>query len=115
MTTGISGISSCSFSRICDNFFTIASSDKTTRNMRGHKIAKNEPSSINTYPKFHRERKFILGNARGEVAVHNFRNGAKMKDLDTQAGPIVGLIYCAQEKAILVACQARPSLSVVPL
>lgn len=61
---------------------------------------------------FHRERKFILGNAKGEVAVYNFRNGAKMKDLDTQGGPIVGLIYCAQEKAVLVACQARLSLSI---
>lgn len=54
-----------------------------------------------------RERKFILGNARGEVAVYNFRNGAKMKDLDTQAGPIAGLVYCAREKAVLVACQVR--------
>ncbi|CAM9963940.1 unnamed protein product [Ectocarpus sp. 12 AP-2014] len=54
-----------------------------------------------------RERKFILGNAKGEVAVYNFRNGAKMKDLDTQAGPVAGLIYCAHEKAVLVACQAR--------
>ncbi|CAM9417678.1 unnamed protein product [Scytosiphon promiscuus] len=52
-----------------------------------------------------RERKFILGNAKGEVAVYNFRNGAKMKDLDTQNGPIAGLVYCAQEKAVLVACQ----------
>eukprot|EP00903_Cladosiphon_okamuranus_P007678 g7442.t1 len=51
------------------------------------------------------ERKFILGNAKGEVAVYNFRNGAKMKDLDTQAGPIAGLVYCAREKAVLVACQ----------
>ncbi|CAN0357189.1 unnamed protein product, partial [Hapterophycus canaliculatus] len=50
-----------------------------------------------------RERKFILGNAKGEVAVYNFRNGAKMKDLDTQNGPIAGLVYCAQEKAVLVA------------
>ena len=54
-----------------------------------------------------RERKFILGNAKGEVAVYNFRNGAKMKDLDTQAGPIAGLVYCAREKAVLVACQVR--------
>ncbi|CAM9674333.1 unnamed protein product, partial [Pylaiella littoralis] len=53
------------------------------------------------------ERKFIIGNAKGEVAVYNFRNGAKMKDLDTQAGPIAGLVYCAREKAVLVACQAR--------
>lgn len=30
-----------------------------------------------------------------------------MKDLDTQAGPIAGLVYCAREKAVLVACQAR--------
>lgn len=52
-----------------------------------------------------RERKFILGNAKGEVAVYNFRNGAKMKDLDTQAGPIAALVYCAREKAVLVACQ----------
>lgn len=56
--------------------------------------------------KLFRERKFILGNAKGEVAVYNFRNGAKMKDLDTQAGPIAGLVYCAREKAVLVACQA---------
>lgn len=54
---------------------------------------------------WNRERKFILGNAKGEVAVYNFRNGAKMKDLDTQAGPITGLVYCAREKAVLVACQ----------
>lgn len=54
-----------------------------------------------------RERKFILGNAKGEVAVYNFRNGAKMKDLDTQFGPIAGLVYCEQEKAVLVACQVR--------
>lgn len=30
-----------------------------------------------------------------------------MKDLDTQAGPIAGLVYCEQEKAVLVACQVR--------
>lgn len=30
-----------------------------------------------------------------------------MKDLDTQNGPIAGLVYCAQEKAVLVACQVR--------
>lgn len=60
----------------------------------------------------HRERKFILGNARGEVAVYNFKHGAKMKDLDTQAGPIAGLVYCAREKAVLVACQVRAGHSV---
>lgn len=67
----------------------------------------NYPCRLTTVLPRNRERKFILGNAKGEVAVYNFRNGAKMKDLDTQAGPIAGLVYCEQEKAVLVACQAR--------
>eukprot|EP00752_Nemacystus_decipiens_P016546 g14788.t1 len=46
-----------------------------------------------------------VGVVTSEVAVYNFRNGAKMKDLDTQAGPIAGLVYCGREKAVLVACQ----------
>lgn len=80
-------------------------------NDKWNQSRRKRETTLPGYP-FHdaRERKFILGNAKGEVAVYNFRNGAKMKDLDTQAGPIAGLVYCAREKAVLVACQVRTEI-----
>ncbi|CAM9654658.1 unnamed protein product, partial [Phaeothamnion confervicola] len=50
-----------------------------------------------------RERKFLVGDVRGNVTIHNCRNGARMKQLVTQAAAVAALIYSHDEKAVLVA------------
>lgn len=56
-----------------------------------------------------RDRKFVVGDATGNVAIHNYQNGALIKTLPsfTLPKPVVSLKYCKGKRAVLVACASK--------
>eukprot|EP00742_Colponemidia_sp_Colp-10_P006501 GILJ01006966.1.p1 GENE.GILJ01006966.1~~GILJ01006966.1.p1 ORF type:complete len:1036 (-),score=169.77 GILJ01006966.1:198-3305(-) len=61
------------------------------------------PSETTAYQMDQRQRKFILGDHDGNLAVFNFGNGAKMKDLESHEDEISHILYIPQNEVIISA------------
>ena len=60
------------------------------------------PHEITSVCLDHRQRKFIVGTAGGQVQVHNYLNGAPMKTFDFKHDrDISALLYCNEDKVLI--------------
>jgi WD40 repeat protein len=48
-----------------------------------------------------RRRKLITGDNAGRIRVHNYLNGAMMKELDPHKGEVTALVYCEEEGLVV--------------